>query len=474
MNSYGTIAGMKSNTIPFMILDEIDEADDELKGQGDTIGILEGRTIAVRNPKIFVMSIPSAMETSKIYKLFLRGDQRRYFVPCPLCGEYQTLELKSREMKHGLTFSREKDKKTGNLRLIPQSVRYVCRHCEKEFRESKKQEMLLAGEWRATAEAEDPRRHSYHVNGLYSPEMFLSWEEICRQFIACGFGKDLLRFKNFTINYLGNPWAHIESPKSWEKLRDRAEDYCMGEVPPGGLRLYAGIDVQGDRLEMAVWAVGKALEKWLIDYQVFFGKPEILTDSSWRALHQYVYGRKFTVRNVNVSISRAAVDCGWDPKERREKDWDSKPPVVFQFVGMRQDVFVAVRGAGELRSAIDIIKPMRIHGDHKLTRRYDLNTHVIKEIIMRFIDEREGPQALHFPREKEEAGARRYVGDELFRGFLSERYQEIKPGVMGWKKIYARNEPWDTTVYAMAAMYLDPLHSWDDAAWDRYEVTLSE
>ncbi len=478
INSYGSIGGMKSNTIPFMILDEIDEAADELKGQGDILAILEGRTIAVRHPKIFVMSTPSAMETSKIYRLFKQGDQRYYYVPCPICGEYQTLVLKSRKMEYGLTFTREKDTKSGKKILIPETVRYICQHCGKEFRESKKQEMLLAGEWRPTATPADAHRTSYHVNGLYSPEMFLSWERICRQFILCNFGDDLLRFKDFTINYLGKPWARIDAQKSWQDLKSRADDYTMGEVPPGGLRLYAGVDVQADRLEMAVWAVGRGMERWLVDYQIFFGDTANLNDAAWTALHQYVYSRVYNLPLsegvASVYISRIGVDCGWDPKENRDKDWDAKGHTVFNFVASRQDRFVAVRGAGEIKGAFDIIKASRIGGDHALTRRYDVNTSVIKEIIIRNIEQPSGPQAMHFPKWQEDNGVRRAIPDNIFQQFLSERYQEISPGKMGWKKLQARNEVWDTSIYAFALMYMDNLQTWDDTVWDQYESGLAD
>jgi len=120
LNSYNSIGGMKSNTIPFMILDEIDEMPEDLKGQGDTLSILEGRTIAVRNPKVFVISTPTVMETSKIYKLFMAGDQRHCYVPCPLCGEMQVLDLKKGDSKHGLTFTTEKGK-DGKKKLIPET-----------------------------------------------------------------------------------------------------------------------------------------------------------------------------------------------------------------------------------------------------------------------------------------------------------------------------------------------------------------
>ncbi len=475
INSYGSIGGMKSNTIPFMILDEIDEARDELKNQGDIISLLEGRTIAIRNPKIFAMSTPTQMETSKIYKLFVTGDQRYYYVPCPHCGEYQTLVLKSGKLNYGLTFTREKDKKTGVKKLIPDTVRYICQYCGKAFHESKKQEMLLAGEWRATADAEDPKIHSYHINGLYSPEMFLSWERICRQYIASNFGEDLLKFKDFTINYLANPWARIESAKSWEELKARANDYTMGEPPDGPLRIYGGVDVQGDRLELMVVAVGRGMEKWVIDYQIFYGDPREEDNKCWAALEEFAYKTRYKIKQVPVEISLIAIDCGYKPGEYRAKDWDSKAHTVFNFVGLRQDKFIAVRGAGEMNASFDIIKAAPISSGNVgtlLTKRYDVNTHIIKEMIMRTIDLESGPQAIHFPRYRIDAGVRHEVGDELFRGFLSERYQEVSPGKMGWKKFYRRNEPFDTFIYATAAMYLENIHTYSAEFWDTYESAL--
>jgi len=44
----------------------------------------------------------------------------------------------------------------------------------------------------------------------------------------------------------------------------------LSTVPEGWLRIYGGVDVQGNRLELAVWAVGAGMEKWLstIEYGV--------------------------------------------------------------------------------------------------------------------------------------------------------------------------------------------------------------
>ena len=468
LNSYNSIGGMKSNTIPVMLLDEIDEAPDDLKGQGETLSTLEGRTIAVRHPKIFAFSTPTAMETSKVYKLFLSGDQRHYYVPCPLCGEMQTLELKSGDVNYGLTFDTEKNK-AGKKVIKKGTVRYICRHCHAAFYESKKQAMLEAGEWRPHAESTDPKRRSYHVNGLYSPTMFLSWERICQKYLDSNFGKNILKFKEFTINYLGLPWSVVAKHESWEYLRDNANDYALGEIPEGGLALFGGVDVQGDRLELGVIAVGKGLETWYVDRQVFYGNPGNINDACYTALEVYVRTHTYDIRGHKVGILLTAVDTGYDPKHKRGKDWDSKSNTVYQFCGPRQDKFVAIKGFPELQNW-DLLQESRVNAGI-LTKMYKINTPMMKEMIYRNITLVEGPQAIHFPKwMTRENGAKDYIGDEFYKQFLSERYQEIEPGKMGWKKMRARNEVLDLYIYALAMAYYRNLQVWTDDVWDKYRV----
>ena len=156
------------------------------------------------------ISTPSRMETSRIYKSFIEGDQRHYFVPCPICGEMQILVLKGAGKEHGLTFGMKKETRTSARVLDPKSVRYICEFCHGEFTEANKQDMLLKGKWIPTWQKTEHKpkslnHKSYNNQGLISP--FLAWERICQQFVNTEFGKNLMLFKDFTINYMGRPWA---------------------------------------------------------------------------------------------------------------------------------------------------------------------------------------------------------------------------------------------------------------------------
>jgi phage terminase large subunit GpA-like protein len=490
INSYNSIGALKSNTTGFIVCDEWDEAPPELKGQGDIQGIIEGRTMGLRRFKLLFISTPTIMESSRIYKGFLEGDQRYYYVPCPICGEMQVLELKGRKIDYGLTFTTEEDKETGKKILIPETVRYICKHCKKEFRETKKQQMLLGGEWRATSTPVDRRKTSYHISGLLSPEMFLSWERICQQFINAGFGENLLLFKDFTINYLGNPWAAVQKTMAWETFRDNADDYCLGDVPDGRmiksdygevyhgpLVLFGGCDVQGDRLELHVVGFGPGMESWEIDYQVFTGNPGDLHDFSWGALSDWVYQHTYNVLGVDMYISLCAVDSGWDPKKQtRDKDFAGKTHTVYDFVAPRQDRFIATMGVPDDRG-IDLIKSSNTNNPAtQLKQRYNIYVSPIKELIFSRLDMDDGPGAIHFPRYQKGPGGKQIpLPDEHYRRFLSERYQEIKPNEFGWKKIHTRNEQWDTFIYAYAAAVFRNIPSLSIQQWmARYKALLNK
>lgn len=471
MSSYNSIADMKSNTFHFIFNDELDEMSEELKGQGDTYEIIKGRTMGLRRFKILNVSTPSNMSTSRIYKAFKEGDQRYFHMPCPHCGEKQVLELKSKGQKHGLTFTREKHETTGNKILIPESVRYICKHCGKSFHESKKQWMLENGIWIPSVVPEDRNQASFHVSGLMSPEMFLSWERICQQFVNADFGQDVLKFKDFTINYLGWPWANIQKAMAWEDFKNRADDYCYGEPPQGKITkiddldvffgpliLVGGVDVQGDRLELHILGIGTGMELWSIDYKIFYGNPSNIDDTCWDSLSEHVYGTSYKISGEDILISKVSIDTGYDPrKAKAQANGDGggvMQHVVHEFVAMREDRFIAIMGIAEEKS-LDVIKEARIHGTSSLKKRYNISVSLIKDMLMNNVELLGGPRSIHFPKyTMTDTGQRIEIPDEHFKQFLSERYQELKSKKFGWEKIYIRNEVWDTFIYALATAYI--------------------
>jgi len=466
ITSYNSIGDMKSNTFHLILADEWDEAGIEIADQGDIAGIIEGRTMAARNYKIVFVSTPSRMETSRIYKSYCEGDQRQMDVHCPLCGRPQILELYGQGKKYGLTFNMKKDKATGTKLLDETAVRYICKHCSGEFTEAHKQNMLENGIWRPTWQTTNFRpktknHRSYNNQGLLSP--FLPWTRICQQFVNTEFGQDLMLYKDFTINYMGRPWASQVKSSHWQDLYDRRDSYQAGDVPKGVLQFTGGADVQKDRIEVIITGWGIGGESWIIEKKIFFGLTETLDDPIWAELGVWALTKEYKVHGQAQAILRIAIDQGYNPHEKKNlgrlKDFALKPHIVQNFVADNH-IFIAVRGvAGEG----EIITPKKVQGG-KLTKRYDLCVDLLKEDVFSRIDRTEGQGAIHFPDFEK----------ENFKQFCSEVFKELSPKKFGWGKVYERNEVLDCYVYSLATAHYLSLIQRPAEVWKELEQYIIE
>ena len=469
MSNYGSVGELKSNPFVLIIRDEWAEAPAELKGQGSTAGLIEGRTMAASRFKILSISTPGRAGECQMYRSFLEGDQRKWFVPCPHCGEMQVLELGRKGEKHGLRFKTE-NQNSAKI-LLSETVRYVCAFCSRAFLDEQRPLIMPHGEWRPCFDEYKPKnsKHlSYHISGLMSP--FLSWQRICEEYMKAGFGEEILAFKNFVINIQGWAWQRIESKANWEKFKERAGDYAFGEVPGagenGGLILFGGVDVQQDRVELGLFAFGEGMECWLIEYEVFYGTVEELDEGAWRALAEYVYSYEHPILG---QISMVGVDCGYNPREPmyRAKDWERKGHVVREFCLHYFDRFFGIKGAGD--NVSELIRPMRIPGG----TMYQVQVSQIKEYLFSNIKIEHGPKALHYPKYRIVDERQVLNGDFIYQSFCSEDYREIQPGRMGWHKIFNRNELLDLTVYAHFCAFYQNLHRFFANEWQEFRDNLT-
>jgi phage terminase large subunit GpA-like protein len=86
---------LRSSDIRILIRDEIDGAPRQLRtGEGDWMAVSMARTDAWKSrKKIMDFSTPTTFIESSIWPEYERGDQRKYFVPCPRCNTMQALEF---------------------------------------------------------------------------------------------------------------------------------------------------------------------------------------------------------------------------------------------------------------------------------------------------------------------------------------------------------------------------------------------
>jgi len=484
LSFYGSRGDGVGVTYNLIQLDELDKAPDEMAHTGSIEGHYESRTMATDIYKFFATSTGSDMGSSKIAKSFYEGDQRRRFVPCPICGEFQVLMFKLGDRDYGLTFDMKIDPETGKSVLDRNSVRYICKHCHKPFYESQKMEINQRGKWIPTWNDPEWNPHGYRpksstrrswwANGLISK--YLKWDRICQMFIDSDFGKNVLKFKTFVVDILAEEWARVEKQVSFEVLKNRAEPYCLGgEIPHNaGLMLFGFVDVQGDRLELGVLAVKYGMELHFIDHVVFFGDPANINDrSTWGALHEFIYSKTYQTENgVELYIYKCGIDVGYDPNEKNQrgskKDFHNKKHTVYQFVSMRMDKFVALKGADSSAGLTGIVTPKKVR-EGAVTVCYHVDVSQVKRIFFASIGADAGPYSLHVPKYRKYGMIEELISDEWYKQILSERYQEIKPGVMGWKKLQDRNELLDLVIGNMAMMYMENINQFDEYWWEDYE-----
>ena len=136
----------------------------------------------------------------------------------------------------------------------PKTVKYECEHCNEKFEEKHKPKFLEKGEWRATAPS-DGKTAGFHLNGLYSPLGWKSWEEIVSDFIKAK--SDAPRLKSFVNTVLGETWEEDYAAKvGTDVLMERVESYESNLIPEKAVILTAGVDVQDNRLAVSVWISG--------------------------------------------------------------------------------------------------------------------------------------------------------------------------------------------------------------------------
>jgi phage terminase large subunit GpA-like protein len=244
--------GLRSMPARYLFLDEVDGYPGDVEGEGDPILLAERRSATFQRRKILLVSTPKTKSLSRVQREYEASDQRRYFVPCPHCGERQTLELANLRWPEGR----------------PREAEYACTHCGAPIGERYKTWMIEQGAWRPTAPG-DGRTAGFHLSSLYSPVGWLSWADAAEMYEQAQKTPDLM--KGFVNTVLGLPFEEEAEAPEWQRLYERREGYRIGIVSERGLFLTAGADVQKDRIEVEVVAWGRGEESWSVDYHLIEG-----------------------------------------------------------------------------------------------------------------------------------------------------------------------------------------------------------
>lgn len=421
----GSPKTMRGRSAPFIVADEVDGY--EMTQEGHAVGLLWQRAATFGDQrKLIEISTPTIKGESYIEDAFEAGDQRRFYVPCPDCGEHQVLDW---------DFVTWEGKDTPDGEQDPATARYACRHCGSLWNDGQRVWALrnaerLGGGWKG---AKPFKGHaSYHLNELYST--FRRLRDIVQSYLDKIATDDLQTFVNVSLAQTFEEKGEQANP---DGLMARAEQF-RAPVPAGGLVLTAGVDMQQDRLECEIVAWGHGEESWSVEYHVLWGDP--LQADVWDDLEELLSSTWLHESGAQLPITAACVDTGGTGGNTQAAyDW---------LRGKTGRRIFGVKGVGGWGRPI-VASPTRKRSG-KTARKVDLflvGTDEAKLTVMRRLAvERPGPGFCHIPSDR---GVEWY--HQLTAEKLMTRYVKGFP-VREWHQTRPRNEALDCRVYALAAL----------------------
>lgn len=417
-------AELSSRPIRILLADEIDRFPSNVKGEGDPLNLAIERTKTFWNKKIVLTSTPTIKGGSRVELEYENSTKEEYYVPCPKCGEMQTLKWRN---------------------IMFEDVTHKCEKCLETSSEYEWKRNLIKGEWRAhNSEVDRFQVRGFHISELYSP--FSKWSSIINKFKAAKGDEQLM--KVFVNTALGECWEEKVERFNFEEIQARAEDYGEYlnhedgtyeevEIPDRVNVLTAGVDVQDNRLEVEIVGWAKGEESWGIYYKVIMGNPAL--PYVWNELDQ-VLMKDYSYQNgEKIRVACACIDTGGHHTDD-----------VYRYVKAREQLNIfGIKGSGEAGRPL-ISRPSKNNkGGISL---FVLGVNTGKDTIMSNLKVKEpGAKYMHYPNDP-----KRGYDEVYFKGLTSEiKVVTFSKGQakIEWKTVGdKRNEPLDIRNYAQAAL----------------------
>lgn len=433
-----------SVSVPNLLLDEVDRMPVTLEDEGDPIELALRRQATFPRRKTLATSTPTNDTTSRIWPLWLASSMQRYYVPCPDCTHMQVLHFSHLRWPEGK----------------PTEARYACEVCGSLIDEKHKTEMLAAGEWRAEHPERSGETKGFQITGLYTPiGLGDSWAKH-----AAAWERSKGRPAAEQVFYntrLGQVFSGERRSLEWEELYARREGYKLRVLQLGVLLLTAGVDAQGDRLEVQILGHCRGEQIVVVDYQIIPGDPT--RDEVWEALDEYLLRPIESAMGVPMRISAVAVDSS---------NWQHE---VINFTRARRARNIFAAKGSSVASRQPIGRPSLVDFkrrgvvEKRGAEQYQLGVSVLKTVVYRRLKSDAGtPEAPVLPSDRHIRFSED-LNEEYFRQLTAETYDPKD----GWRKTRnERNEALDTFVYAMAAgmHHSVNVHKLQEADWRRLEA----
>lgn len=435
-------SGLRAKTVRVVGLDEVDGYPHSAGHEGDPVSLAIKRATTMWNRKIVLASTPTIRGASRIEEAYNESDRRRFFVPCPHCGEAQTLKWAQVRWQAGDTTT----------------AAYHCEACGAAWDDGARWKAIETAEakgggWRA--EAPFAGVAGFHLSELYSSWRRLS--ETAREFVDVQGNPE--RLKTWVNTALGETWQERGDAPDWERLLERAEDYPENWAPADALAVTGGVDVQGARVELYLWAWGRGMTSRLIGREVFDGDPSHA--DVWQALRDRLDKPVNREGGGSLRVLRCGVDTGYNTAA-----------VYAQLRRLHDPRILPLKGADRMGATVPITGPTsvdvtergaKVRGGLKLwtLSASQLKGELYRRLWLSRSDEGFPAGWVHLPK---------WLPVEAFKQLVAEQLVTVKDKHgrhrQEWRPLRERNEALDCAVYARAALWIAGADRHGERFWD--------
>lgn len=471
-------ASVKSTAGRFLIVEEPDDCNANLRGQGDAITLLRKRGTTFHDAVMVVGGTPTIEGISAIEAEIERSDKRHWHVPCHDCGTYHLPRWENVRWREDQTAAHPV---YGTA--VPESAYYVCPHCGSIWDEMQKNANVRRGEWRAE------RPMVGGVVGFVFAELMSPFPEatmaaLAAEYLTADHARqrgDITKMVTFWNTSLGRSWRFQSSAPALEQLQERCEAYPMLTVPAGGLVLTVGVDVQHDRLAVIVRAWGRGEESWLVWWGELYGSTVDKAGAVWQELDEVLFRTYAHASGAELGVRGATIDSG----DGVTAD------AVYAYVRTRRAQMAAgqrprirlMAGKGATKDSAEIFRrpapSIDPNAKHKAAK-YGLRVYMVgagraKDLI---VGTPEGPGRLGL---QGNGPGRMHVYTGVRSDYFDQLLAEVKAPLprsadqrrLVWQlKAGARNEALDCECLALHAARALQLELWSNTRWSELERQL--
>lgn len=508
-----TVSQLSSSDYRYVALTDYDRMPDDIDGEGSGFKLALKRITTymsrgmcavesspgrdITDPNWIPATPHEAPPVSGVLGIYNQSDRRRWYWPCPECGDYF-------EATPGLSlFNLPKDSvliemiRSSDIKILAnQYNKIVCPCCGSVIDDTHKYNMNKRGVWVGEGQWVDqdgslhgtPMSSSiagYWLGGVAAA--YQSWASLVTRYLQ-GLREYALTGSEMTLKATVNtdqglPYTSrllLESVENQGDPMSRRDPNLDRYIVPDGARfLVAAVDVQGGsnaRFVVEVHAIGPYFEKWIVDrFTIEVSEREGMGSEfapidpasyqeDWDLLTKHVVDATYRLREdgKELRIKMIAVDTGGEHKKKSDpnKRGEGVSEKAYKWFrelrkNGRHGNVMLLKGAST--ATAPIIRQTMVggvkgkEGDIPL---YLVNTNLLKDMVSTSIKRNTpGPNYVNFPH-------------WLPQAYFDELSAEVRNPNGTWSQIKKRNEAFDLHGYNIAAclrLGADKINDWDVA-----------